>query len=274
MPGNIPLDPNQWETPKSRGIAIIKVCRYQTTDDSKTHEGITFTDFFQLPRAAQTWRVELLRLDAVYVNKVTGERLQEVKRYQTLQLERYDNERKVWRTATQGDNKNQYILEKWLKAGIRLVEPELNEGTVIEYELEATHKFGGNIAKNLLYPLKVLARPGQPYEYRGVVEEFEFDPDRESAASLDQSAAEVEAASASTSTRRNGQSASKLDEAGIMALLVGIDPENEDAIEGIVREHRAELETAQRTALISGTFVQDAIEGGKLVVVDGVFALA
>lgn len=274
MPGNapnIPLDPSQWETPKSRGIAIIEVCQYETTDDSKTKEGVTFTDFFQLPRPAQTWHVVLKRLDAVYVNKVTGEKTYEVKRYQTLQLERYDATKKVWRPQTAGDNKNNYIIERWLKAGIRLQDPTLAVGMVIEYEVEMTHKFNGNIAKNLLYPLKVLARPGETYDYRGEVEEFEFDPNREDATSLDQAAEEV--TSTETSGAKGKAASTKLDKQAVLALIVGMDPEDGDAIGNMVGEHKAELEGPMRTALVSGVFVEEAVEAGDLVVVEGVYAL-
>lgn len=268
MSGNIPLDPSKWETPKQRGIGRIVVCRYQTTDDSKTRDGVTFTEFYGYPRPAQTWHVQIERLDGVYVNKVTGEK-SPMSRYQTLQLERYDAERKTWRPQTQGDNKNQYIIERWMKAGCRLADPEELEGTVIEYEIEMTHKFNGNIAKNLLYPLKVLARPGQAYEFRGEVEEFEFDPDREGATSLDQAAEEV----SQTQTRQSGGAKAKLDEATIVGMLVGVSATDEDAIGEFVGAHKAEIDSPTRTALVSGLFVEKALTDGKLVVVDDAYAL-
>src|SRR3990167_8988040 len=104
MAGNIPLDPSKWEVPKVRFIGKLVKCKYATTDDAKDKTGATFTEVRNWPRAGQTWEVQVERMDAVFVNKVTGEK-SPVSRYQTIDLERYDERNRTMRPITQGNNK-------------------------------------------------------------------------------------------------------------------------------------------------------------------------
>lgn len=274
----IPLDPNQWESPQETFIAVIRRCEYSDTDHSKTKEGETFTEFFKLPRPAQTWEVAVERLDAVYINKVTREESPMV-RYQTLQLERFDDRKKQMVPVTQGDNKNSFVIGKWLAAKVKLQDPTSNVGLVCQFTLEKTHKFGGNHAKNLLYPTKVLGSIGvegkDDFEYNGDVEGYEFDPDRDGATSLDDAAAAIDSANKSNSASSKAkEKVPALSDADLLKLFVGKSPDDEDAATEIVQEHKASLTTAQKTSLITGSLIEAALEEGKLVVVDEVYALA
>lgn len=302
------LDPKNWETPKEEFIGVIRVSRYSDTDQSKTKDGQTFTEFYNLPRAAVTYRLVVQRLDAVYKNKETEER-SPMLRFQDLQLERYDERAKQMKFVTQGDNKNTYILGKFPEAKLRISpDPALAEGAVCKFVREGTHKFGGNTAKNLLYPVKVLGwmdldemktengtvypavkstdvEGHMPYEYVGDVEDFEFDPNRDDAeggsgggsgTSLDQAANEADAANsgAKKTADKPKDKVAQLDEDGVMALFVGKAPDDEDAATDIISENKAAIPSTLKAGLVSGELLEKWTEAGKLVVVDDVFKLA
>lgn len=296
------LDPSTWETPKEEFIGVIRVSEYSDTDAQKTKEGLTFTEFYGLPRPAMTYRLVVQRLDAVYKNKETGE-TSPILRFQDLQLERLDNQTKTMKFVTQGDNKNTYILTKFKEAKVSLVpSPDAAVGAVCKFTREGTHKFGGNMAKNLLYPTKVLgwmnldelktengrtypavdglsAKGHLEFEFNDDVEEIEFDPSRNEdggsdGTSLDQAASEANAANAANKGSKGADKGAKqLTEAEVLALFVGKDPEDEDLATTIIAENKGAIASSMKAKLVSGELVEEWTEAGKLVIVDGEYAL-
>jgi hypothetical protein len=305
------LDPSTWETPKEEFVGVIRVSRMGTTDDSKTKDGETFTEFFNLPRPATTFRLVVQRLDAVYKNKETEE-LSPILRFQDLQLERLNERTQKMEAVKQGDNKNTFILGKFPEAKLKLgTNPEQVEGAVCTFVREGTHKFGGNMAKNLLYPKKLLGwmkldelktERGQVYpavdpfeagiagriefEYAGDVEEIEFDPARNEtdgdggtsgSTSLDQAASNVGSSSdngKSSKKEEPKKAASMLDEDGVMALFVGKTVDDEDAATDIIAANKASIPQSMKASLVSGEALEGWLESGKLVIVDETYVLS
>ena len=266
MAGNISLDPTKWAEPKESLIGRIVKCEYSDTDQAKSRDGETFTEMRGWPRAGQTWVVEVERLDAVYVNSETGEK-SPIKRYLSVDLERYDEKATPpqMKPVTQGNNKAQFLLGKWNDKLKLAPDPTKNVGAVCEFELLRSKNFGGpQPAKNLLYPLKVLARPdqGADFVFHGEVQEISFDPSRNEGESLEDAAASQE-------TEKPKAKSEQMDEEAVFNALVGIDPEDEDALTKFVTSNKANIPSAIKTALIAGDFIQAAIEAGSLKVEDG-----
>lgn len=283
----IPLDPTKWAEPITKGIGRIIKCRFATTDDAmgrpgSENEGMTFTEMRGWPRAGRTWELDILRLDAVWKNKDTSE-ITEMHRFQTVDLERFNEREHKMMPVLNGNNKAKYIVDKCVAAHMRLSpDPTVMEGAVVEYEVLASKNFGGpNPAKNLLYITRILAKAGEEYEYRGDVDEVEFDPNREGGSGSGMSLDDAASAISSGGAKSNGKSASKaassvLDKAGVFALMVGM---SYDETEGgdfsdLVADHKGDFDAATKTGLLTGAFASDAIENGELVVVDGVLAIA
>lgn len=293
----IPLDPTKWAEPINKGIGRITVCRFSDTDQAmgrpgSENEGMTFTEMRGWPRAGATWELNIERLDAVYRNKETGE-TSPMTRYQTIDLERYNEREHKMVTVMQGNNKAKFIIDKCLAAhmgfGAGGIHPEINVGMVVEFETLASKNFGGpNPAKNLLYVTKILAKPGEEYEYRGEVEAIDFDPNKESNMSLDDAAggislpnADAPAPSSNGSRPKTGATpaaapkAATLDKAGVLALLAGVayDPDDVD-FSDFVTENKAALDAKTKTALLTGAFVTEALEADELSIVDGALVVA
>lgn len=302
------LDPKTWETPKEEFVGVIRVACYSNTDASKTKDGETFTEFFNLPRPIPTFRLVVQRLDAVYKNKETGE-TSPLLRFQDLQLERFDERKKVIVPVTQGDNKNTYILTKFAESRVKLVpSPEAVQGAVCRFVREGTHRFGGNMAKNLLYPVKLLGwmdldelkmengtvypaveslsvEGHMEFEYAGDVEEIEFDPNRDddsgsssggSSTSLDQAAAASNEANKSDKGEKapaGKKASSQMSEDEIMALFVGKTVDDEDAATDIISENKSAIPQTMKASLVSGEALEGWLKEGKLVVVDDEYAL-
>jgi hypothetical protein len=281
----IPLDPTRWAEPKQKFIGRLTRCEYSDTDHAKSREGETFTEMRGWPRAGQTWEVAVERIDAQFVDKNTNEVMKNddgsiarPHRYQTIDLERYDERTRAMKPITSGNNKANFVIGEWVKAKVRLnPNPAANVGMIAEFEVMFSKSFGGGQpAKNLLYPVKVLAMPGTPYEYRGDVENVQIDPESRGGGSgggagisLDNAAEGIEAGS-------NGASAPKaaaktIGEAAVLELLVGLAPDAD--FSDFLAEHKGELDGPVRVGLVGGTYVPAMMEAGKLVIVDDVLAL-
>ena len=257
----ISLDPTKWVEPKETFIARLAVCQYSDTDQSKTSPAngeVTFTEYLGLPRPKRQWRVVWERLDAVFVNKDTGERTP-VKRYMTIDLERYDEKTRTWSAVPKGNNKAFFTINKWSEKKVLLhPKPEANEGMVMEVEFLRSKMFGGNTAKDIGYPVRVLALPGQAFEYRGEVEEIEFDPSKHAdsgagaGVSLDDAAA-AQGGSAGTS---GGGKSSTWSEDEVKAALeeAGVDGTDEEAVGAFVKANKAKLQAAVKVSLIGGDY--------------------
>lgn len=255
----IPLDPTKWVEPVEKVIAKLVECRYTDTDQSKTSDqygNVTFTEYLHLPRPKRQWKVVIELLDRVYVNKLTGEK-SPVRRYMTIDLERYDDQKQVWTAMPKGNNKSFFTLSKWADKRIVLhPDPAVNEGMVAEFEYLRSKMFGGTTAaKDIIYPIQVLALPGKPYEYRGEVLEIEFTPkdDADSQSSLD------DMAGAAMQGAQTSGPATMLDKDQVIQMLAaeGItdgSDENSVAINEFVKNHKAELPAALKTGLVTGEF--------------------
>lgn len=273
----VPLDPTKWEEPTEHFIGRLTKCRRSTTDEAKSKDGQTFTELRGWPQAGQTLEVEVERLDAVFVNKVTGEK-SPVRRFMTLDLQRWNEREHRMVNAMQGQSKASFTLEKWGNAKVTLhPDPAVREGLVAEWELKRSIKIGKQTAKNVLYPVKVLAAPGSPFDFRGDVEEIEFDPKDDDGAgvSLDDAAETINSAAGANAGNGAGATMSAiLDEAGILGLFAGIDPEDESAIMGVIAGHKAAIPATVKTSILSGEYISGAIEAGKLRVEAGLLVVA
>lgn len=277
----IPLDPTKWAEPKQKFIGRLTRCEYSDTDHAKSREGETFTEMRNWPRAGQTWEVAVERIDAQFVDKNTNQvilgddgSIARPHRYQTIDLERYDERTRAMKPITSGNNKANFVIGKWIEAKVRLnPDPKQNVGMVAEFEVMFSKSFGGGQpAKNLLYPIKVLALAGQPYEYRGDIENVQIDPESRgggSGISLDNAADAIE--NANGGVPRAAAKSATLNEAGVLELLVGLAPDAD--FSDFLAAHKGELEGPVRVGLVGGTYVPEMTEAGKLVVVDGVLAL-
>ena len=268
----IPLDPTKWAEPKETFFGKLVICHYETTDDAKDKDGRTFTEVRNWPRPGQVWKVQVQRLDAVFVNKVTGEE-SPITRYQSIDLERYDERKREMVAVMQGNNKANFVIGKWLEAKVPLApDPSKNQGMIAEWEFLRSKSFGGNIAKNMLYPIKVLALPGKDFEFRGDVERVEFDPARNEG-DLEGIAQAIDNSNAPTPSAK-GSGSGMLDEAGIDALLVGLVADDEDALMKVVGDHKSSIPSEHKKALLGGEYLEKALEAGRFVIVDGAFAKA
>lgn len=254
----IPLDPTKWEEPKEQFTGRLVECKPWDTDQSKTspdHGEVTFTEYLHLPRPKRQWRVVIERLDAVYKNKETGETYP-IRRYMVIDLERYNEQSQSWSAMPKGQNKPYFTLEKWAAAKLQLhPDPTKLEGLVANWEYLRSKMFGGNnAAKDIIYPLQVLALPNTPYEYRGEVLEIEFTPKDGQGVSLDDSAAGQQVSSSGSG---GGASSPSLTKDAVVQMLAeaGItDGSNDDAIATFVKEHKDELPSNFKMELVTGEF--------------------
>lgn len=261
----IVLDPTKWEEPKETFVARLVECKYSDTDQSKTKEDQTFTEFLALPRPKRQWRIKWERLDAQYVEKESREK-SPIFKYTTIDLERYNPETRVWSAMPKGNNKSWFTLNKWAEKHIVLhPDPTKNEGMVCEVEFLRTKMFGGgNAAKDISYPLKVLALPGKAYEYTGDVLEIEYDANRDggsgsgggSGVSLDDVAKDVGAGGAGGKAAGSGGKADQFSDEDLRGELdaAGVDGSDEDKVGEFVKVHKAKLSSGQKSALITGDF--------------------
>lgn len=287
MANPIPLDPSKWERPTINFIGRLDVCEYSDTDQVKGREdGRTITEQRGWPRAGQTWHQEVTRLDAVLVNKDTGEEVP-AKRYQTIDLERYDQRSGQMRAVVQGNNKAAYIIEKWGAAKVGLAQPEANVGMIAEWCVELSHSFGGDTpAKNLLYPVRVLASPkdADKYQFRGEVERIEFTPKgneqslEDMAQAVQESPAPASGRGRAASATSNGAKAPAFTHTDLLNALVGItvteEGPAEEEVMAIVSANKASLDAATKMGLADNSLIAEAIEKGEMTVVDGKLALA
>lgn len=250
------LDPAKWVEPQESFIGRILECKKSDTDQSKTRDDITFTEFLKLPRPKRQWRVVVERLDAVFKNSQTGE-LSPIKRYMTIDLERYDDQKRVWYAVSKGNNKAYFTLDMWAKQRIVLEpDPAKCEGMVCDFTYLRSKMFGGGTpAKDILYPNKVLALPGKDFAFQGDVEEIEFTP-KEEGTSLDQMASDMSSSSSSGSGGGPAPASDMLTEDKVRVMLTeaNIDGSDEDAVNAFVAANKAALPGAIKVALVGGDF--------------------
>lgn len=246
----VPLDTSKWEEPIIDFFGVVRKSEYRTTDDAKGKDGRTFTETRGLPRPGRTWHVEIERLDAIY--DLPDGATAPVTVYMTVDLERLSNGRMV--PVPYGDNKPTFTVDKWNEAGLRLAPtPGAVIGKKAQFRLERTHKFGSMVAKDIVYPTKLLP---DGYEFTGEVSRFQV---RERT-SLEQAAEAVEASTA------------PIEVVDIPALLVGVESTDE-GIQAFVKAH-PDLPGDVKVALLTEDLVGQYIADGTLVVKDGLLALA
>jgi len=259
----IPLDPTKWVEPEERVIAKIVECRYTDTDQAKTKEGVTFTDYQNLPRPKRQWKVVIEMYDRVYKSSVDGA-ISPVKRYMTIDLERYDEKKREWVPMAKGNNKAFFTIEKWSAKKLLLhPDPTKWEGAVCEFVYLRSKMFGGgNAAKDILYPERLLAMPGQEYEYRGEVTEIEYTPkDDDSVGSLEDSATAMAAGSGGTGAAK-APAVDMLSAEDIKAALaeLGVTEQPEEDSDGAkviaryMKDNKAAIPGTIKVALVNGDF--------------------
>ncbi len=253
---NIVLDPTQWTEPSEQFFGKIIECGFGTTDDSKGRDGKTFTEFRELPRPIRTWRVVIERLDAVY--DLDDGTTPPVHVYMTIDLERYVDGKFIPVSISKGANKATFTVTKWTEAGVRLApDPTKNVGKICEFERLRSKMFGSVAAKDITYPLKVLP---ENFVFQGDIRHF-----KPKAISLDEAAATVETEAQAASA------AATIDEDELATLLVGV---LVDDIPALTASKAYEAVTGDaRVKLIDGNFQKELLAAGKLVVVDGKYAL-
>lgn len=264
------MDMSQWAEPKETFIGRLVKCDFSDTDQAKNRDGLTFTELRNIPRAIKTWVTEVERLDAVFVNKDTGEK-SPVKRFMSVDLERFDDRDKKFHPVTQGNGKAAFLAERWNKVIKLGSNPSVFEGAIFEFELLRSKSFGGpQPAKNLMYPLRQLANVARAasYQYHGDVMEIEFTPKGDEQ-SLEDAAEAVQAQAQQT----RGQPTLGEDEVLKLVAEAGLDPENDDALTAFVTAHKAALPSSVKQGIVTGEWVPAQLEAGKLVVVEGVLAL-
>lgn len=259
----IPLDPTKWVEPEEKFIGRIVECQYTDTDQSKTKEGVTFTEYQNLPRAKRQWKVVVELFDRVYKSSVDGA-LSPVRRYMTIDLERYDEKKREWVPMAKGNNKAYFTIEKWTAKKLLLhPDPKKWEGAVCEFIYYRSKMFGGgNAAKDIIVPDRLLAMPGVEYEYRGEVTEIEYTPkDDDSVGSLDDSAMAMAAGSAGAGAASK-PAAEMLSEDDIRSKLAELgvtetpaeDSDEAAALAKFLKDNKASIPASVKTALVTGDF--------------------
>jgi len=242
----ISLDPGQWEEAFEDFPGQIKVVEHRLSAE-KYNEAAHF------PRPIQQFHIVVTRLDAVYALPDGTEAPVEV--YSGCDLEKKDRSGDIVSVAP-GDNKPSKMLGKFAEAKVRLsTNPEelaKLTGVICMWRRYRTMTMGGMQAKNVLYPLQVLA---VDYKFAGEVQRF--------AVSAQQGGESLEEAAGATT----GDHASREE---LAEALVGTPADSFDA-DLLTSEPFRRASGADKTALVKGDFGQAAVTDGLLKVEDEKF---
>jgi hypothetical protein len=252
---DIGLDPSKWTEPTEQFFGKIIECGFGSTDDSKGKDGRTFTESRGLPRPIKTFRAVIERLDAVY--DLDDGTSAPVHVYLSLDLERYVDGKFIPANLNKGSNKATFTLTKWNENGVRLApDPTVNVGKICEFERLRSKLFGNVAAKDITYPLNTLP---DNYVFTGEMRHF-----KPKSSSLDDAAASVEASTPAAV-------AAAYDEDELVALLVDVVA---DDVAALTQSKAFEYVSGEaRVKLVDGDLQKGLVAAGKLVVIDGKYAL-
>jgi len=243
----ISLDPGQWEEAFEDFPGRIEVVEHRLSA-SEYNEAAHF------PRPIQQFHIVVERLDAVYALADGTEA--PVKVYGGCDLEKKDRSGDIVKVAP-GDNKATKMLSKFAEAKVRLsTNPEelaKLTGLICVWRRYRTLTVGGMQAKNVLYPLQVLA---VDYKFAGEIQRF--------AVSAQQGGVSLEEAAGA------GDHASRKE---LADALAGTPADSFDA-DLLTSEPFRRASGADKTALVKGDFGQAAVTDGLLKVEDGKFVNA